>query len=413
MSDARGVIDFLALEAHEYLERLDGGLAGAVRARAGAGGRAAPPDAAPFARDARALRGAASMARRPEFAALAGAIERAGAAVRDGRLALDAAAIDGLAGAVDACKLLVRALSDWGPAESARARAHTAEIDALLDVAAAPAGPAAEPPLVPVGALAPGDPAQQLVYRSANPPDTADRRFREAAGPIAATLRRLVAEARTAVATAPTPAQLDAARTTLGADLGAAMRDLRDLADSYAVQPVARFAAVREAPLAALDTRTLELVATAIAALLEVSARARRRPTPARAAAAVGTPGDVAQEPGAGGDDGYTPPTGPALVSLLETGIARFGELGALADDEGGEPAGGGAATAMVAPPAPAGVDTDAAESVVPVEQLLYRGRAALDRARDVRDRLRATAGAPDPALLHELYDLLELAVTD
>jgi hypothetical protein len=50
---------------------------------------------------------------------------------------------------------------------------------------------------------------------------------------------------------------------------------------------------------------------------------------------------------------------------------------------------------------------------VVPVEQLLYRGRAAIERARDVRDRLRATTGAPDPALLAELYDLLDLAVTD
>jgi hypothetical protein len=46
----------------------------------------------------------------------------------------------------------------------------------------------------------------------------------------------------------------------------------------------------------------------------------------------------------------------------------------------------------------------------VPIEQLLYSGRAALDRAREVRDALRARPGAPDPALLAELYDLLDLA---
>jgi hypothetical protein len=52
-------------------------------------------------------------------------------------------------------------------------------------------------------------------------------------------------------------------------------------------------------------------------------------------------------------------------------------------------------------------------DQVVPIESLLYRGRAALDRAREVRDGLRGAGGTPDPEALAELYDLLDLALTD
>jgi len=54
----------------------------------------------------------------------------------------------------------------------------------------------------------------------------------------------------------------------------------------------------------------------------------------------------------------------------------------------------------------PVRVDDDA---IVPVESLVYRGAAALERARALRDELR-TRGTTDPETLHELYDLLDLA---
>ena len=50
--------------------------------------------------------------------------------------------------------------------------------------------------------------------------------------------------------------------------------------------------------------------------------------------------------------------------------------------------------------------------AVVPIESLLYRGRAALDREVEIRDRLRA-APASDPSALEELFDLRELARVD
>lgn len=51
-------------------------------------------------------------------------------------------------------------------------------------------------------------------------------------------------------------------------------------------------------------------------------------------------------------------------------------------------------------------------DAIVPVEALVYRGQAALERARALRDELR-NRGTTDPEALHELYDLLDLARVD
>ena len=46
------------------------------------------------------------------------------------------------------------------------------------------------------------------------------------------------------------------------------------------------------------------------------------------------------------------------------------------------------------------------------IDDLLYRGRAALDRAIEVRDLIRLSGGNTDEALA-ELFDLLDLAAAD
>lgn len=55
----------------------------------------------------------------------------------------------------------------------------------------------------------------------------------------------------------------------------------------------------------------------------------------------------------------------------------------------------------------------DLPDEPIPVDHLLYRGRAALDRAVEIRDEIRRAGGAPAPELLEELYDLVELARAD
>jgi hypothetical protein len=49
----------------------------------------------------------------------------------------------------------------------------------------------------------------------------------------------------------------------------------------------------------------------------------------------------------------------------------------------------------------------------VPIDVLLYRGKAAIERAREIRDQVKRTAGPVDPETLGELFDLLDLALTD
>jgi hypothetical protein len=65
-----------------------------------------------------------------------------------------------------------------------------------------------------------------------------------------------------------------------------------------------------------------------------------------------------------------------------------------------------------------AGTPPAAVPQIVPIESLIYRGRSAVNRARQVRDELkvhwnRGTLAEPSAhALFEELSDLLDLAVT-
>lgn len=52
-------------------------------------------------------------------------------------------------------------------------------------------------------------------------------------------------------------------------------------------------------------------------------------------------------------------------------------------------------------------------ETLVPIETMLLRGRAALDRARGLRNELRDASRQPSADELSELYDLLELAASE
>jgi hypothetical protein len=81
-------------------------------------------------------------------------------------------------------------------------------------------------------------------------------------------------------------------------------------------------------------------------------------------------------------------PRGSALHALLATGIAGLEQLD----------------TEPFSPP----VEID--DALVPIEDLLYRGRAALDRALEVRGVIRARGGAATQDEIEEIFDLIELA---
>lgn len=119
MTSPTGLVDFFVLEASDYAERLDGAVAtGGLRG----------PDPETLARYGRALRGTATMSRFPAIAELAGAIERVGRAMHDGRLPWSPALAGAITSGVDEVKLLVRAARQWTPEHEARARARSAEL---------------------------------------------------------------------------------------------------------------------------------------------------------------------------------------------------------------------------------------------------------------------------------------------
>src|SRR4029078_10957484 len=129
MTGPAGFVDFFVLEASDYVEQLDG-----LLLRASATG----PDASALQRIARALRGAATMAKLRSFADLAGAVERVGRALHDGVQQWDPALSAALGAASDELKTLIHAARSWSAAEDRRAESRTASLAKY-----APAAPAA------------------------------------------------------------------------------------------------------------------------------------------------------------------------------------------------------------------------------------------------------------------------------
>src|SRR5919106_1753750 len=124
MTDPRplGVSDFFALEAGEYLERLDGVVS---RTEAGVSGEE-------FVRLARALRGSALMANQQPIARAAAGVEGLARAVRDGTRAWDQATQQLATRAVDDLKILVRQAGSWTEAATQKAEALAAQLDQFM-----------------------------------------------------------------------------------------------------------------------------------------------------------------------------------------------------------------------------------------------------------------------------------------
>ncbi len=510
-----GLLDFFTLEATEYVDQLD---ALVTRASSSA------PDPEGFARAAKGLRGAATMAKVKGIAAVAQGIERLGHQVRDGRLPWDAATRGVAIAAVDDLKFLVRGVRTWGEAEDKRAAVRVAELDHLapraekviqrgkgaaflaqaaadaaagllayadnpgapeafsetmqrvralrgvaalkdlpplaevvdaVDAAAKPielrqedataerrrlfraaarvlleggeavrtgglpptdtvavrefahaaetirAGEREADDVVPITALLPAGPVGAHITPAPNPPTTAAQRFRLEVVSQAEHLRRLVADGRGAI---------DAAtRDRVGRELRTAVRALARAAQSFSATDIANLFLAAERGAAALDQRALwvldeagtelsrpgggpEDVAPRFANLLvrlNGTPPAPVTATPARQRRANPTP--IA---GLTNGFGKAPlgTKGAELQQLLASGIAGLDPLG----------------TAQLA--APASMPDD---DVVPIEDLLYRGKDALKVAMALGERLRDASTPADPETLAELYDLLQLASAD
>jgi chemotaxis protein histidine kinase CheA len=154
MSGSAGFLEYFVLEASEYVEQLDARLLTSP---------AATPDGDAILRLARALRGAATMAKLHPFSELAAAVERVGRGLRDRTLAWDLALSGAMIAAVDELKTSLRAVRSWSDADTQRAGLRTAELSRF-----APAPTASSATATPAGADARPAGATYLAGEAAN-----------------------------------------------------------------------------------------------------------------------------------------------------------------------------------------------------------------------------------------------------
>ena len=235
--------------------------------------------------------------------------------------------------------------------------------------------------VVPIASLFPDD-ATAAVQPSRNPPTTADQRFRLEVVSQAEHLQRLVADGR--------EADDPATRDRIGRELRSAVRNLSRAAQSFSAIEIANVFLAAERGAAALEPRSLDVLEEAGALLSDPAgapgASAARFLALAQRLANL-TPAGIARARQA-----TTPPSGTELHSLLETGIAGLAPLGEMHLAE------------------PVVGDED---DVVPIDDLLFRGRDALVRATEISAAFRAADSSPDADTLNELYDLLQLAAAE
>jgi HPt (histidine-containing phosphotransfer) domain-containing protein len=115
-----GMTDFFALEAGEYLDRLDALMQAPT-----------PPAADELVRLARALRGSALMANQQPIARAAMGFEALARALREGRRQWDAAVKQIATRAVDDLKIFVRKAGSWTADDTARAEALGSQLEQL------------------------------------------------------------------------------------------------------------------------------------------------------------------------------------------------------------------------------------------------------------------------------------------
>ena len=334
-------------------------------------------------RHVRTLRGVASVRDVPPLPEVVDAIERAAKPLEIGATPVPTPKQLAL---LTAAAMLLRRISTE-LAGGRRPDPGSPEVRQFASAAAALADDAPQADhIVPITALFHGDPGPHVVSTSPNPPTTPAERFRMEVVSQAEHLRRLVGDAK--------QARDPATRERLGRELRVALRALEAGALSFAEDRVARIAKEAAASAQSLEPTVLDaldrlaalladprIASADLARELEQIGRAPQATAPAPApAAAAPTRGRSVT------------PTGRELKEFLGRGIETLDRL----QDQ---------------PLREAAMLPD--ERIVPIQELLYRGRAAVERAVMLRDELRRRGGPPPQEVVDELYDLLDLALVD
>lgn len=351
--------------------------------------------AANVLRRVRALRGIASVKDHPALADVLEASEAAAQPLELGERALSAERV----ALLNAAAVLMRAIAEAvrggrlvDPAGAEMSRFASA-LDAMQDKESG------ADRVVPIAELFYHDGGPTVVSQAPNPPTSPTERFRLEVVSQGEHLRGLVVSARNA--------NDEAARDRVRRALRQALRALRQAAESFGERDVAEFVAMHNDAVVRLDTRALDSL-DQVAALLAQPAtsdaslgdriRAVRasRGTPVAPASVQSAPPPVPKPapparpvtpPRAG-----TPAGNLALGELLDRGIRKLDTL----------------------PKTPLSNPVALPEQPpVPIDVLLYRGRAAMERAREIRDEARRSGAPMNPDRLAELFDLIDLALAE
>lgn len=391
----------------------------------------------------RALRGIASVKDHATLADVLEAAERAAHPLELGEPVLSAeriAVLQAAATLLRGVSSAMRAGTSIDPASGDISR-FAAALDAMQEVETG-AGR-----VVPIADLFYQDGGATVVDAAANPPTSPAERFRLEVVSQGEHLQRLVSDAR--------GARDDLARERVRRGLRQALTSLRQAAESFGEQEVAAFVASHNDAVVRLDARALDSlqeVAVLLAqpggggSLTERLGALRSRGGDTPAAPTATAPGTNGGHPDGFGAMPAAPParaTQLAPPSGMMTPLSGAPIIAAPSDPAPSAvarptPAGSATVSAMRHPTPTAGAAalghlldrgirtlgtlphtplsnpvTLGEQPPVPIEVLLYRGRAAIERAREIRDAIRRGEGTADAATLGELYDLLDLALTD
>lgn len=398
--------------------------------------------AANVLRRVRALRGIAGVKDHPSLADVLEAtehaahpLERGAASISAERLAVLGAAATVLRGI--AASMRMGSVLDPASPELAR---FAAAIDAMQEKETEGER------VVPISEFFYEDGGPTVVEPAPNPPTSPAERFRLEVVSQGEHLRRLVADAR--------GARDDLARDSVRRALRQALRGLRQAAESYGERDVAEFVASHNDDVVRLDARALDSLdeiaamlaqpATSPASLVSRLRALQQQPAePATVPAPIAEP--MIEEPAA---DVSASAAMPALVPeapqpvstpapppgvMTPTRASTVAPPSAVSQERDRPAAAAMAAAAAGAPRQELGSLLDAGiaklgalhttplsapvalpeQPAVPIDVLLYRGRAAIERCREIRDQVRSAGGPVDAETLGELFDLLDLALTD
>jgi len=351
-------------------------------------------------RRVRALRGIASVKDHPALADVLEASEQAAHPLELGESSLGAERIALLHAAATVLRGVAASIRT-GTSEGAAA-ADLARFSTALDAMQERANGAER--VIPISDLFFDDDGPTVVESSPHPPTTRPERFRLEAVSQGEHLRRLVSDAR--------GAHDDLAKERVRRGLRTALRSLWQSAESFGELDVAKFVASHNEAAIRLDgiaLDSLDEVATLLAQpgatpgsigerLGALKVKRASVMTPVIAMDRVPEPSDRTPVPDRPVETliataaALAAPAVSRIGDLLEAGISRLGAL---------------TGTPLSTP------ISVSEQPAVPIDVLLYRGRSAIERCREIRDEAKQQGVPLEGEALHELYDLLDLALTN